>query len=334
MTLELNFNSPESIRDVIGFLHHNISQHTKEIAVINTTLADLNKNKFNFEYKEEFDDFASETNRKLERMSMSLKLLTKQTFNTDMNLQKITEQIGKEPSENNKNMESIIMDINELKNKQNEILIRLEKLENLQKECSQQTNQQQQKKQVRFATLKNTVVYDSKPLNEQFKGIEDPQNMAQVLDFVKKQIDELSLLRSVQEENNKRFGKFIQVSQDSLNNFNDQIKRLNNKTETEYNDLRKELDKFCNKEDLQNILLQASTLKSPNAGKYGRGKRPITSSVVTRSNPNVDQQFNQDYILPSVSVTMINGESLTRPSTVQAGRFSISQKTPHLKYRK
>ena len=99
----IGMSSPENARDIIGFFHHNLSQHTKEISVINTTLADLIKSKIDDDFKDNVKKFIDSTETRIERLSTSFKLLTKQVFHNDSTIQNLIDKNYPINSENNNN---------------------------------------------------------------------------------------------------------------------------------------------------------------------------------------------------------------------------------------
>ncbi|EAX97717.1 hypothetical protein TVAG_168140 [Trichomonas vaginalis G3] len=323
--------SPDSARDIIGFFHHNLSQHTKEIAVINTALADLAKTRVDSEFKDNVTSFMEMNEQKIERLSTSFKLLTKQVFHNDASVQNMIDisinkfaeklTVEKNNQDNNEIIDKLTDRIIELERSNAVLLERVGFLEKLGVPAQPAANQAQKKK-VMFTNVNNICIFDCAPSELQFDSPDHRMSFQNAIYALTKQKEELKDLKNIINENNKRFGGFIQMSQDSFNNIDAHIKQIQDNSAENFNKIYKKFDLYVSKEEL-NFDLQGYGIKnSPSLGKaQNLGlTRPMTAiSKTTSFEPCEQSQF-----MPPVSVTMISGDNLTRPATTQVGRGTRS----------
>ena len=308
-------DQPVKPTNTLEHLRSSVSQHTKEIAVINTTLADMKKDKISTSFKEKIDNFMVNTEQRIDRLSTSMKLLTKQIFQNDSTMQNkidssISKTIGNQQAQANAEIVSVLeKTMEDIKTTQKNILERLNFIEN--------NKQKAQKKQVRFAKS-NILIFDIEPMPFDIENVQNSQSFAQISDFVKQKMKELDEIRSTQDENNTRFGKFIQVSEDTMNKLNGEINSTKMKLESEISKVYANLEKYMTREEIV-LLMQESSLHTT---QYSRGKklsRPVTA--ITRSNG-----IEAEHSLTTMSIQMISGDSITRPSTTQGRRLSPNKR--------
>lgn len=319
MDNEFGFTSHHSAQDIIGFFHYNISQHTKEIAVINTTLADITKNKIDSNFKSNVLEFMEHTETRVERLSTSFKLLTKQVFHNDASLQKmINSSIEKVSQQTDSET------IEEIKNNQKEILERLSALEN-----------SKQKPTCELTNSSMILIYDSPPepkkksLNVNkvvFGPYQDIGNTERdkLIENLLKRVDELEeikeSIKTENDENNKMFAQETMSHQKSIDHLKTQLDILEKNNKYEIEEIKKRLDTFATKEDF-NLYLRGSihTLGKSRGVSNGRPSTAYTVNHVERYQA-IDQQP------PTVSFTMINGDNLTRPATAQVMRTHVTKR--------
>lgn len=319
--------SPDSARDIIGFFHHNISQHTKEIAVLNTALADLAKSRVDSIFKDKVTSFMELTEQKIERLSTSFKLLTKQVFHNDASVQNMIDiSLDRFVEKYNKlNSEANNANYQELLDKYNERIIELERNNavltervNFLEKMNTTVASQPLKKKVMFTNVSNILIFDCTPSECQFDSPDHRMSFQNAIYTLTKQKEELKELRNIINENNKRFGGFIQASQDTFNNIGSQIKQLQDNSGEQINKIYKKFDYYVSKEEL-NLDLQGYGIKSsPSLGKAQNMALTRPMTAITKN--TTFEPCDQSQFTPPLSVTMISGDNLTRPATTQIGR--------------
>jgi len=289
----LGLSSPENARDVIGFFHHNISQHTKEIAVINTALADLIKAKVDDEFKDTVKTFMQTSETRFERLSTSFKLLTKQVFHNDSTLQAI---LDRHNSNNEASVPKISIDdnskpkpdaISELLKAQTVLQKRLDDIE------IRIGSQNLQKSQ-------NMVVFDCSPSTVTV-GKSEPQKS------IIQQLEEIETLKKTQQEN---FKQTITMFKDLSNRANESLDFYTQEVQGLY----QKMEKLATKEEVRSLYKDV----------YSPGNRDLITNRKQRPSTATNANQNQTQVSidqpPPVYYTMISGENLTRPSTQQMGR--------------
>lgn len=326
MEKEFGFASQQNAQDIIGFLHHNISQHTKEIAVINTTLADISKNKIDNNFKSSVVEFMEHTETKVERLSTSFKLLTKQVFHNDASIQNmINSSLEKVTNQTSSG------DLEEIKNNQKNILERLDALENakITKKCE-------------LSNTETILIYDSPPEKKKkslnvnkvvfdHEEINNNEERDKLIESLLQRVDDLEKLRETirneNQENSKNIGQNMLLSQKSINDMKMLLNVSDKNNKNEIDQIKKRLDTFATKEEL-NLYLQGSYNIMGRSRGASNG-RPSTAFSVN----HVERYQTVDQQPPTVSFTMISGDNLTRPSTTQTLRVQSNKRAKARGYR-
>lgn len=315
------FGTNGNAKDVIGYMHHNISQHTKEISVINTMLADIMKANHFEELKALLDEYISSNNSRVEKVSTSIKLLTKQVFHNDTEVSNVREYVDTKIAETNEKLLSLIDNINntldKIQQNQDTMSKRLSAIENGNTYSGKRafTCSNQNVEIVNIAPT-NEIRSDEKS-NKPQQTQESMEAMLKIADMFHEQAEEIEELQHITTENIRRMTMFIQFSEDSMNELGTQIAQTQEGCNHEFQSIADALQSYCTKEDLQ-IAIQ----KLRGSVKDFNG-RPRTSFS--------GQRGDGERIPTTVSVTMISGDNLTRPSTTQNGRVQVRPKNPNMR---
>ena len=153
-----NLGTDEGIREIIGFLHHKISQQEKDIALLNRRVAELIQNSKSSD-QSTIQAFMEASNCRLDSFSASIQSLTDQmvrfTVPTQLHLaNKSKESINEVKSEIKEEISQINIEIESLKNQV--IRLNLEKEKNINSINQSETNNQNEQENTRPKTSKKS----------------------------------------------------------------------------------------------------------------------------------------------------------------------------------
>ena len=339
---EIGFSSIQNAQDIIGFFHHNISQHTKEIAVINTTLADLKKDKTDSHFKSNVEEFMEQTSVRLERLSTSFKLLTKQVFHNDSSIQTLINS-----SIDKLNVKEKDNEIEQIKENQNKILQRIELLENQ----NQNLFQNNSKTTKNLHITENILIYDSFPIKKDDLGYkkvffdvsnEENEIKNEIFLEIKAKLETLENQIQNNELNNNSLKTQLETQKEQFSTMKNDVSSLHNLKK----DIKKVNDKlqlYLTKEEFNFYLQDSSsppvsghpTIKACQSALSAASpyRSRVRSSAISNGRPSTShvpaQKFERvsvEQSIPSVTVTMMRDNNLQRPSTTKSGGRSSSMK--------
>lgn len=321
----------ENTREVLGLFHHSISQHTKEIAAINTSLAALLKNQTENNFKQEVKEFMDDMSTKFDRLSTSLELLTKQVFQNEDAIKNLiktsTNKLESEKNSNEVNNNSDVLKfIQELRDNQTSLENRVSELENNRNAVGISGN-----KSVKLNNQSNIVVSDIRPSNNfnipDISPMDAAEKLACLITF---HSDEINRIKEIQDENIDRMSSIIQFLQDSMDEINNRI--INNPNISavakDIQRIKESFGKYITKDELDLALKGQSDIlftKLPNGSsrkshsfiRPSTGLQPCNRALLSMQATEVSPT--------TVTYTMINGDNISKPSTVNQTTVSYSK---------
>lgn len=240
-----SIGSSEGVREILGFLHHRISQQEKDIALLNRRVAELIQN-FKSSEQSTVQAFMEASNCRLDSFSASIQSLTDQmikfTLPNQLNIiSKSKENYNELKNETKEEIDKIKKEIESLKNQ----IIYLNSNQNEQENPKQKAHK---KSKIKKNKLVSVSIFDSKPQNSD-KSIDTLTN--EINQLKKKIINQNEITNQKYESANRR----IDELEEKLESIQNKPLQFNEDTQkVQQNHTKNEVDFLPNKEKDEKVL--------------------------------------------------------------------------------